>query len=75
MIYVHSLGRAARYYADRTALAPETIPRRFGNSMGVLKASRPHSLNRVSDLETASPFFSPMDPSTSSWSTPVRGWE
>ena len=23
MIYVHSLGRAARYYADRTALAPE----------------------------------------------------
>ena len=29
MIYVHSLGRAARYYADRTALAPETIPLSF----------------------------------------------
>ena len=23
MIYVHSLGRAARYYPDRTALAPD----------------------------------------------------
>src|ERR1700755_623054 len=29
MIYVHSLGRAARYYADRAALAPETIPLSF----------------------------------------------
>src|ERR1700719_3573084 len=29
MIYVHSLGRAARYYADRTALAPDTTPVSF----------------------------------------------
>ena len=67
MMYVHSLGRAARYYPERPALlVPRSSIRPFESSTIVSSLSPRRSADMDFARATGSPCSSPTNPSTSS---------
>ena len=75
MIYIHSLGRASRYYPERVALAPDGTRLTFRELDDRVADVAAALADSVLKPAIGSRFCFRTDRNTSNWCTRAVGWE